>query len=119
MNINGKIGKIGEIKSVEYLEKNNYEVINKNFNCKFGEIDIIAIDKKTKELVFIEVKTRTNFSYGMPIDSINNKKIKHLKNSIKYYISNNKVKGKDIRIDAIEVLIRKKICYIHHVKAIL
>ena len=118
--INKKIiGKIGENSATRYLEKNNYEIINRNYSCRFGEIDIIAIDKKTNELIFIEVKTRTNLSYGMPIESINNKKIKHIINSINYYIMNKKLSNIDIRIDAIEVILKKNKCYINHIKAIL
>ena len=119
MNNNSIIGEIGEIKAGMYLEDNNYEIINKNYRCRFGEIDIIAFDKKTNELVFIEVKSRTNFFYGMPIDAINKQKIKHIKNSINYYIIDKKLSNTDIRIDAIEVFFKGKKCYIHHVKAIL
>ena len=61
-------GKIGEKVAQEYLIKNDYEILVKNFRCKQGEIDIIAKDKN--ELVFIEVKTRTNKKYGNPIDAV-------------------------------------------------
>lgn len=113
------IGKLGENKSLEYLQKNFYQIIEKNFFCRYGEIDIIALDKKQNELAFIEVKTRTNLSYGMPIESINNKKIKNIKKSINYYIINKKLKNINIRIDAIEVLIKENKCIIHHIKQII
>ena len=71
MNNKNMIGKFGENNVAKYLEENNYEVINRNYRCRYGEIDIIAIDKETNELVFIEVKARTNMFYGMPIDAIN------------------------------------------------
>lgn len=119
MNNKKIIGKIGEDKSVEYLENENYEIINRNYFCKFGEIDIIAMDKSSKELVFIEVKTRTNQAFGMPIDAINKEKIKHLEKAINYYIIVKKIQEMDIRIDAIEVLLKGKKCFIHHVKKIL
>lgn len=119
MNNKNMVGKFGEDKSAEYLENNDYEVINRNYYCKFGEIDIIAVDKKTSELVFIEVKTRTNLSYGMPIEAINKQKIKHMKKSINHYIVNKNILNWDIRIDAIEVLIKEKTYYIHHIKRIL
>ena len=53
MNRKKIIGKLGEDISVEYLQNNNFEVINRNYFCKFGEIDIIAFDKKLNELVFV------------------------------------------------------------------
>ena len=119
MNKKKCIDKLGEEKSANYLESNNYEILKRNYSCKFGEIDIIALDKNTKELVFIEVKTRTSLSYGMPIEAINNKKINHIKKTINYYLTSKKIYEYDIRIDAIEVFIKRKICYIHHLKRIL
>ena len=58
-----EIGKIGEDIVCSYLEKNNYKIICRNYRTKTGEIDIIARDI-TKEIVFIEVKTRANGNYG-------------------------------------------------------
>ena len=51
-------GNLGENIACEYLEKDGYRIITRNFNCFYGEIDIIAI--KNSELIFIEVKTRKN-----------------------------------------------------------
>lgn len=119
MNRKQYIGKLGESKSIEYLQNNYYQIIEKNFYCRFGEIDIIALDKKENELVFIEVKTRSNLYFGMPIESINTRKIEHMKKTINYYIISRKIRKIDIRIDAIEVLINKNKCIIHHVKQII
>ena len=51
-----QIGKIGEDMACNYLLQNNYKIIDRNFHCRQGEIDIIAVDNTTKEMVFIEVK---------------------------------------------------------------
>ena len=58
MYIKQRIGIIGEGIAANYLKSINYEILDRNFNCKQGEIDIIAKDKE--EYVFVEVKTRTN-----------------------------------------------------------
>ena len=112
-----EIGRWGEKIACEYLEKNNYKIIEKNFSCKQGEVDIIAQDIGKKELVFIEVKTRSNFKYGNPADSVNNTKQKHIKNTIKYYLYKNNIQNIAIRIDVIEIYIEKK-CKINHIKQI-
>lgn len=113
------MGQFGEYKAAEYLEEKNYEIINKNYRCRYGEIDIITFDKKNKELVFVEVKTRTNMHYGMPVEAITSKKISHLKKAINYYIFDKKIYNVSIRIDAIEILIIKNKCYINHIKSII
>ncbi|TSA55754.1 hypothetical protein D4R42_04995 [bacterium] len=54
----GRIGSFGEDKATIYLQSSHYQIIQRNFQRKWDEIDIIAKDKKTKEIVFVEVKTR-------------------------------------------------------------
>lgn len=104
---NQLIGKRGEKIAKEYLKKNGYKIITTNYYTKFGEIDIIAEEKDT--LVFIEVKTRTNKKYGEAIEAINYKKQKSILKVAEYYISKHKMYDKNIRIDAVEVLISDKI----------
>ena len=75
---NQELGKIGEELAAKYLTQNKYKIIQRNFRCKFGEIDIIAYDLKNKELVFFEVKTRSNFKYGRPSEAVTKIKKKHI-----------------------------------------
>ena len=62
MYVSHELGRIGENIIADYITKLGYKVVERNFACNQGEIDIIAKDKE--ELVFIEVKTRTDISYG-------------------------------------------------------
>ncbi len=114
-----QIGKIGEDLACSYLENNNYYIIERNFLCRQGEIDIIAKDKTKKELVFIEVKARSNFNYGIPAEAVTKEKQRHLKYAIKYYLYKNHIENVAIRIDVVEVLIRKGDYKINHIKQIL
>ena len=86
MYLRHEIGKIGENLATEYLKKQGYTIIERNFVANQGEIDIVARDNSKRELVFIEVKTRTNTVYGRPIEAINESKQKHLISTAKYYI---------------------------------
>lgn len=109
------LGRIGEDVAAQYLINKGYEMIERNFSCKQGEIDIIAKDKN--ELVFIEVKTRTNGTYGRPIDAITSYKQKHLIKSIEYYLFKHKLEKILIRIDVIEVYPKGENKYfVNHVK---
>ena len=100
-----ELGKYGENIAVQYLKQKNYKIITQNFRCKQGEIDIIAEEKKNKEIVFIEVKTRTNLNYGVASEAVNNIKINHIYKTAQYYILKNKIQNKSIRIDVIEIYI--------------
>ena len=114
------IGKIGENLAVDYLKKNNYKIIQRNFECKSGEIDIIAIDLNVSpnEIVFFEVKTRTNNKYGKPIDAVNQIKQKHIYKATKYYLYIKGFESEYIRLDAIEIYIKNNKYYINHIKQI-
>lgn len=109
------LGNNGEKIASEYLEKNHYEIIKRNFRCKQGEIDIIAYDSKNREYVFVEVKTRTNFEYGKPVDSVNKMKQKHIVSATKYYIYLHNLENKYIRFDIIEIY-KKDQYIINHIK---
>ena len=113
MYLKHELGILGEQIATNYLKSQNYEILNRNFSCKQGEIDIIA--KDNKEYVFVEVKTRTNYDYGEPVDSVNKIKQKHLKRTIEYYIYINKLEEEAIRMDIIEIYIADK-NYVHHIK---
>lgn len=109
------IGKYGENKACEYLLKNNYKIIDKNFLCKQGEIDIIAISN-VNELIFIEVKTRKNLKYGMPCEAVTPHKIRNILLSSKYYIYLNHFHNINIRYDVIEVYWIDNGLKINHIK---
>lgn len=118
MYVNQTLGNFGEEKACIYLEKNNYKIIERNFRCRQGEIDIIAKDLSKKELVFIEVKTRLNFNFGRPAQSVNYIKQKHILNVSKYYLYKNSIENAIIRFDVIEVFVKNSEFQINHIKQI-
>lgn len=71
------LGAKGEEHAVEFLKGKGYRLISRNFKTSIGEIDIIAEDKGT--LVFIEVKTRTDNSFGHPFEAVTYRKREKIK----------------------------------------
>ena len=71
-----KIGKFGEDEAATFLKKKGYKILERNFSCKRGEIDIIALDKN--EIVFIEIKARISLKYGLPSEAVTRHKLKHI-----------------------------------------
>ena len=114
MYINQEIGKLGEDIAVNYLKQKGYKILDRNFECRQGELDIIALDKK--EIVFIEVKTRTSNRYGYPSEAVNKVKQKHMLQTIKYYLYIRNLNDKFVRIDVIEVHIRNNVYKVNHIK---
>lgn len=107
-------GNIGEDIVAKYLEEKGYKIIERNFRCRLGEIDIIAQDKE--EIVFVEVKTRKILSYGNPADSVNEPKQKHIYKVAEYYLLINNKSDDFTRIDVIEVYLTNSLYKINHIK---
>ena len=102
-----EIGKLGEQVAGKYLLENEYDIIEKNYRCNYGEIDIIAYDKpkEKRTLVFIEVKTRSNELFGEGIEAIDITKQKHIYKTAEYYLHKRNKENNNIRIDGIEVFL--------------
>lgn len=107
-------GKVGEEIASKFLKQKGYQILERNFQTREGEIDIIAKDKE--EYVFVEVKTRRNKKYGQPLDAIDKRKINHLKMVIRYYLYIHQLENQFIRIDVIEVKYLKNQIHIKHIK---
>ena len=103
------LGKMGESLAQKYLISLGYEIIDRNYYTRYGEIDIIAYQahdyqRENKELVFIEVKTRRTKTFGFPEDSINTKKRSALISSSLAYLQNHPEVTEDWRIDVIAII---------------
>ena len=116
MYINQERGKIGENLACKYLEENGYEILERNYRCRQGEIDIVAQDKRTKEIVFIEVKARSNLKYGRPAEAVQQEKQKHIVDVAKYYIYKKGITHLAFRFDVMEVFLSNSNYKIHHIE---
>jgi putative endonuclease len=93
----------GEI-AVRYLRENGYLVLERNFRCPLGEMDIIA--RHGDVLVFVEVRSRRSEGYGEPIESIGVVKQKKLSRIALYYIQKHHLQGRKARFDVLGVKIQ-------------
>lgn len=111
-----KIGRFGESEAEKYLKQNGYKILERNFSCKRGEIDIIALDKN--EIVFIEIKARASLKYGLPSEAVTKNKLKHIYKTAEYYLYIRNLEKERTRIDVIEVYIKNKQVIINHLKQV-
>lgn len=115
MKAKKELGAFGEKAAAEYLIKNKYKIMDKNYKTRLGEIDIIAKDKN--DIVFIEVKTRTNTKYGLPCEAVDFRKQHVICNVASLYILNKNLKRYNFRFDVVEVIVSNdKVSSINHIK---
>ena len=105
-----EIGRLGEELAVKFLKKNKYKIIERNKHCSHNEIDIIA--KNKEYIVFVEVKTRSTendlYSYfGTPAQAVTYSKKKRVLDAARSYLRTEGAKGRQPRIDVIEVYLEK------------
>lgn len=106
-------GKLGEDKAAAFLEDKGFEILARNFRFRHSEIDIIS--KKNKILTFVEVKTRTNVSFGMPEEFVDATKRRLIMKAAEQYIFETDWHG-DIRFDVISVVITQHTVRIEHIE---
>jgi len=104
---NKVIGRQGEAIALNYLIKNHksYRLLVKNFTCKLGEIDLIFFDGD--EIVFTEVKTRRNKSYGMPYEAVTASKMTKIRRIAEYYLMVKNITGHPIRFDVVSIILEQ------------
>jgi len=98
-----KTGAIGESIAVAYLIHHKFQILERNFKIRYGEIDIVALDKST--LVFVEVKTRRNDVYGSPESSVNSYKLREVIRTGYLYAARHPEYPKSLRVDVIAILL--------------
>lgn len=96
-------GNKGEEIATEYLKSKGFDIIDRNFRIRGGEIDIVAI--KDNSLVFIEVKTRTSKQFGTGFEAITPWKLKALIKTAQFYKMKHSELPEAMRIDAVSVML--------------
>lgn len=108
-DIRQALGRRGEDLAADYLAGLGYRVVDRNWRCRSGEIDLIARTEQRgrSKIIFCEVKTRSGLGYGSPLEAITYAKARRLRRLAGQWLAANGEHGDDIRIDAIGVLIRR------------
>ncbi len=102
---NKGIGTLGEDVAAAFLEKRRYRILERNFRCKGGEVDIIARDPGDKSLVFIEVKARKDLSYGVPQLAVTPFKQRQVSKAALTWLSKKRLHDRNARFDVIAILL--------------
>ena len=114
---NRQKGKIGEEIACRYLKNKGYEILYRNWHCRWGELDIIALRQKV--LIFAEVKYRTSGKFGIPEDAITDKKCRHLLRTVKCFLTVRNKADCCWRFETVCILNTNTECLINHYKTLL
>ena len=114
---NKTLGMRGEDAATKYLEAKGYIILDRNWKCKMGEIDIVA--KFEDVLVFVEVKTRSNLEVGLPEDAVGPKKRRKYESLAAMYLQDHEYVDMAVRFDVVGLLVIKKDRALlrHHINA--
>ncbi|MFC2283877.1 MAG: YraN family protein [Lachnoanaerobaculum saburreum] len=97
-----KIGSIGEDMAVEFLKSRGVKILERNYQNRFGEIDIIGREDNT--LLFIEVKYRKNESFGYPLEAVGFAKREKIRKMARFFLNENHYYHYNIRFDCIGII---------------
>lgn len=100
------LGRAGEDYAVEYLRAEGMVVIERNWRCREGEIDVVAFDEVCDALVVVEVKTRRTMTFGSPVEAVNQAKARRLRQLAYAWMREHPVGVKTVRIDVVGILVR-------------
>ena len=95
------LGAEGERAAEKFLRRQRYTIVQRNYRCPAGEVDLIALDRST--VVFIEVKTRTQPGFGSPLEAVDARKQRQILRAAQHYLVANRLQDRDARFDVVGV----------------
>lgn len=100
-NARQTLGKEGERAAELFLKKKGYKLVERNYRCSGGEIDLIVLDGRV--IVFVEVKTRTGHTFGTPLEAVEFRKQRKMIQAAQYFLSEKGLHQRDTRFDVVGI----------------
>lgn len=94
-------GREGERLAEEYLKKKGYKVLEKNYRCPLGELDLVVLDGRI--VVFVEVKIRSDDRFGHPLEAVHWRKQAKMVKAALYFLSRYKLHQREARFDVVAI----------------
>jgi putative endonuclease len=99
---NVELGRLGEDRAAEHLASKGYMVLDRNYRFMRAEVDIVAATER--EIVFVEVKTRSSTSFGEPEEHVDDRKKRQLFKVAEAWLHERRMEGSPVRFDVISIL---------------
>lgn len=114
-----EIGALGEQLAVDHLRSLGLRVVERNWRCRYGELDVIAADDTARTAVFVEVKTRTSDRFGGVEEAVTPQKVRRLRRLAGLWLAAQETGWSYVRIDVVRVRIgRSRIPEITHLQGV-
>ncbi|WP_428341616.1 YraN family protein [Mycobacterium sp.] len=103
-----EIGALGERLAAEHLRNLGLRIVARNWRCRYGELDVIAVDPAVDTVVFVEVKTRTGDGFGGLAQAVTEQKVRRLRRLAGIWLAAQDQGWAAVRIDVIGVRIGRR-----------
>lgn len=103
VNSRTALGHLGELLAAERLRRQGYVILERNYRCPAGEIDLVA--REEGMLVFVEVRTRSSDSFGSPLESVGFLKQQKLREVARHYLAHRRPAYEGIRFDVVGIVL--------------
>jgi len=119
MSTRAEIGAFGERLAADHLIWQGLQIVARNWRCRYGELDLIAVEPVTNTVVFVEVKTRTGDGYGGLAQAVTPQKARRLRRLAAIWLAGQDERWAEVRIDVIGVRIgRRRTPEITHLRGV-
>ena len=105
-NVRAALGAWGEQIAVEHLTAHGLVVLDRNWRCREGELDVVATDGAT--VVVVEVKTRTGTGFGRPEEAVTPRKLVRMRRVAQRWLAEHRVRWVEVRFDVVAVLVDRR-----------
>ena len=95
------LGKEGERVAERYLQGKGYKLVQRNYRCSAGELDLVVLDRRV--VVFVEVKTRTGSGFGSPLEAVEFRKQRKMIQAAQFFLAEKGLQQRDARFDVVGV----------------
>ena len=95
------LGREGERVAEQFLKQKGFKIVERNYRCAAGELNLIVLDKRV--VVFVEVKTRTGLGFGTPLEAVAYHKQQKMIQAAQYFLSEKGLHQRDARFDVVGI----------------
>lgn len=107
------LGGEGERIAERYLTKKGYRVVERNYRCPVGEMDLIVLDRRV--VVFVEVKTRSGHRFGIPLEAVHPRKQQKMVKTAQFFLAQHRLHNRDARFDVVGISLKEHEPVVEHI----